>query len=416
MIKDKNVTDSTYQLPISQMLEPTAVTELADFVRQASDSSTAVYPLGGQTAVHYGLEATQEGWGISTSKLNEVVDFPVKDLTITVQTGISMKSLNEVLAREGLMLPLDVPKQSTATLGGVIATNTNGPRRFGYGTVRDYVIGIEAVNGKGQVFHGGGRVVKNVAGYDFCKLLTGSLGTLGVITQATVKLKPIPEDRVTVIAPVGNPDIAESCVAMLLESPTVPAAIELLYGNAWEPWTGNVKGELTLAIQLAGTAVEMAWGQQRLIHDLKAEGASGATVISGERHTQLWKSIQEFPADERELTVQIKTVSSGAIPIIEKCRQLAPDCTIQSDAGNGVVTVGFAEIPDGGIAGVVVTELGPLATSFHGHVETLKCPNPADLTIGTMWGNLSAPNWLQRRIKDQFDPQGILNPGRFVYQ
>lgn len=416
MIKDNNVTDLTYQLPTSQLLEPTAVTELADFVQQAYESSTPVYTLGGQTAIHYGLAATQEGWGLSTAKLNEIVDFPEKDLTITVNAGISMKSLNEALAREGLMLPLDVPQQAAATLGGVIATNTNGPRRFGYGTVRDYVIGIEAVNGKGQVFHGGGRVVKNVAGYDFCKLLTGSLGTLGVITQATVKLKPIPEDSVTVIVPLDSPDIAESCIAMLMESPTVPAAIELLYGNAWEAWTENAKSGLTLAVQLAGTSVELAWGQQRLIDDLKVEGASGATVISGEPHVQLWKAIQEFPAGERELTIQIKTVSSGAIPVIEKCRQFAPDCIIQSDAGNGVVTVGFTEIPDGGIAGVVVTELGPLATSFHGHIETLRCPNPADLTIGTMWGNLSAPDWLQRRIKEQFDPQGILNPGRFVYQ
>ena len=398
------------------MLEPTAVTELADFVQQAYESSTPVYPMGGQTAIHYGLAATQEGWGLSTTNLNEIVDFPFKDLTITVNAGISMKSLNETLAGEGLMLPLDVPQQETATLGGVIATNTNGPRRFGYGTVRDYVIGIEAVNGKGQVFHGGGRVVKNVAGYDFCKLLTGSLGTLGVITQARVKLKPIPEDSVTVIVPLDSPDVAESCIAMLMESPTVPAAIELLYGNTWESWTENGKGGLTLAVQLAGTSVELAWGQQRLIDDLKEQGASGATVISGEPHTQLWQAIQEFPAGERELTIQVKTVSSGAIPVIEKCRQLAPDCIIQSEAGNGVVTVGFPEIPDGGIAGVVVTELGPVATSFHGHIETLRCPNPADLTIGTMWGNLSAPAWLQSRIKEQFDPQGILNPGRFVYQ
>ena len=114
-----------------------------------------------------------------------------------------MGFLKQTLASEGLMLPLDVPQQEAATLGGVIATNTNGPRRFGLGTVRDYVIGIEAVNGKGQLFHGGGRVVKNVAGYDFCKLLTGSMGTLGVITQATVKLKPIPESASTSCGRLG---------------------------------------------------------------------------------------------------------------------------------------------------------------------------------------------------------------------
>ena len=168
-----------------------------------------------------------------------------------------MQTLNDALAKEGLMLPLDVPQQSHATLGGVISTNTNGARRFGFGTVRDYVIGIEAVNGKGQVFHGGGRVVKNVAGYDFCKLLTGSVGTLGIITQTTVKLKPLPEESVTVVVGVEHADIAEACVAMLLESPTVPSAIELLYGNAWNELTGNFKDNLTLVVQLSGHLVSM---------------------------------------------------------------------------------------------------------------------------------------------------------------
>ncbi|MEC9095968.1 MAG: FAD-binding oxidoreductase, partial [Planctomycetota bacterium] len=410
------MTESTYQLPIVQTLEPTTVAELAGFVQQAHDQSTPVYPLGGQTGIHYGLPAKNDGWGISTTQLNKIIDFPVKDLTITVETGITMQVLNETLAKEGLMLPLDVPQEAAATLGGVIATNTNGPRRFGYGTVRDFVIGIEAVNGKGQIFHGGGRVVKNVAGYDFCKLLTGSLGTLGVITQATVKLKPLPEASATVVVSLENPEVAEACVAMLLESPTVPSAIELLCGEAWAELTGNSKDRMTLAVQLTGMAVETAWSQQRLVEDLKLHGAPGASVLSMDAHTQLWQQIQEFPAEQRELTVQVKTVSSGVVPVIKKCRALSPDCTIQAHAGNGVVTVGFDELPEGGISDVVITELGPLATTYHGHVETLRCPNPEDLTMSTMWGQLSAPEWLHDRIKKQFDPRLILNPGRFVYQ
>mgnify|MGYP001169411920 CR=1 FL=1 len=398
------------------MLEPASVEELATQVVQAYQQESPLYPLGGQTALHYGLAAKSEGWGISTTSLSRIVDFPVEDLTITVETGISMEALSQTLAGEGLMLPLDVPQQAVATLGGVIATNANGPRRFGFGTVRDYVIGIEAVNGKGQVFHGGGRVVKNVAGYDFCKLLTGSMGTLGIITQATVKVKPIPESAVTVVVAVESVDVAEKCIAMLLESPTVPVAIELLQGEPWAELTGVTKAGMILAVQLNGTHVEIAWGQQRLVDDLKSQGAAGATVLDEERHLQLWEFIQEFPAQDRELTVQVKTVSSGALPVVAKCLEVDADCIIQSDAANGVVTVGFSEIPDGGIGGVVVTELGPIASHYHGHVETLRCPNPEDLTMGTMWGQLSAPQWLHNRIQEQFDPRGILNPGRFVYQ
>jgi glycolate oxidase FAD binding subunit len=206
------VSDSIYQLPIIQTFEPSSAEELAAHVKQGFEQAMAMYPLGGQTSLHYGLAPQTEGWGISTAGVSQIVDFPVKDLTITVGTGITMGFLKQTLANEGLMLPLDVPQQESATLGGVIATNTNGPRRFGLGTVRDYVIGIEAVNGKGQLFHGGGRVVKNVAGYDFCKLLTGSMGTLGVITQATVKLKPIPESASTVVVALDDSDIADGCI------------------------------------------------------------------------------------------------------------------------------------------------------------------------------------------------------------
>ena len=409
------MSDSIYQLPIIQTLEPSSAEELAAHVKQGFEQAMAMYPLGGQTSLHYGLAPQTEGWGISTAGVSQIVDFPVKDLTITVGTGITMGFLKQTLASEGLMLPLDVPQQEAATLGGVIATNTNGPRRFGLGTVRDYVIGIEAVNGKGQLFHGGGRVVKNVAGYDFCKLLTGSMGTLGVITQATVKLKPIPELASTVVVALDDSDIADGCISMLLESPTVPIAVELLAGEAWSELTGVSRSKLILAIQLAGTEVEVAWSRERLIGDLKRKGAPGALILDGESHTRLWNSIQELPAGARELTIQVKTVSSGTLPVIEKCLQVDPTCTIQSDAGNGIVTIGFAEVPVGGIAGIAITELGPVASNFHGHVETLGCSNPEELTMGTMWGQLSGPQWLHNRIREQFDPLGLLNPGRFVY-
>src|SRR5690606_32325083 len=119
--------------------------------------------------------------------LNRVIDYPARDMTITVEAGITWEQLEAELAKEGQWLPVDVARAEAATVGGAIACNTSGPRRFGYGTLRDYVIGIHAVDGQGMQFKGGGRVVKNVAGYDFCKLLTGSFGTLAVITQVTLK-------------------------------------------------------------------------------------------------------------------------------------------------------------------------------------------------------------------------------------
>ena len=155
-------------LPITNLLSPCTLAELASMVQAAFVRKTAIYPLGGETSLNFGVPVKTPGIGISLAKLNRVVDFPHRDLTITVEAGITMRDLYDTLARERLQLPVDVPQAEQATLGGVLATNWNGPRRFGFGPVRDAVIGISAVDGQGMAFHGGGRVVKNVAGYDFC--------------------------------------------------------------------------------------------------------------------------------------------------------------------------------------------------------------------------------------------------------
>ena len=154
-------------LPLTSTQTPSNAAELAELVKDCCARKSAVYPLGGQTSLHYGVTAKTPGLGISLAKLNRVIDYPHRDLTITVEAGITLAELYATLAKERQQLPIDVPQATQATLGGVIATNWNGPRRFGYGPLRDYVIGITAVDGQGMTYHGGGRVVKNVAGYDF---------------------------------------------------------------------------------------------------------------------------------------------------------------------------------------------------------------------------------------------------------
>jgi glycolate oxidase FAD binding subunit len=159
-------------LPITQTITPASPAQVADAVRRYHDNETPVYPVGGATALDYGLTPKRPGTALSLSGLQAVVDYPARDMTVTVEAGMRVAELSRILAREGQQWPIDVPRADNATVGGVIATNTNGPRRYGYGSVRDYVIGINAVDGSGRPFKGGGRVVKNVAGYDFCKLLT----------------------------------------------------------------------------------------------------------------------------------------------------------------------------------------------------------------------------------------------------
>jgi glycolate dehydrogenase FAD-binding subunit len=211
-------------LPVKETDSPANSDEVAACVRHACESATPLYPIGGGTSLDFGLPAKADGRGLSLGKLNRVIDYPARDMTVTVEAGVTMQALEELLTKERQRLPVDVPNAERATIGGVIATNWNGPRRYGESSLRDFVIGISAVDGRGLAFKGGGRVVKNVAGYDFCKLLTGSLGTLGVITQVTLRLKPIPEQSALVACSLPDVAVAEKVLAALVSSQVTPTA------------------------------------------------------------------------------------------------------------------------------------------------------------------------------------------------
>ncbi len=157
-----------------------------------------MYPTGGGTQEHLlaPIPAESQSSRIRLRGINQVIDYPHDDLTITVQAGITLAELQHTLAAQRQTLPIDVLLPHQATVGGSVAANSNGPRRTGWGTWRDYVLGLSFVNDRGEEVKAGGRVVKNVAGYDLCKLMTGSFGTLGVITQVTLKVRPRPEKLV----------------------------------------------------------------------------------------------------------------------------------------------------------------------------------------------------------------------------
>src|SRR5207248_587611 len=181
------------------VVRPTSVAEVGDLVRRAIDQGHALFPLGGRTLLDVGLPPDRAGVGVDLRDLSEVIDYPARDMTVTVQPGITLARLEVLLATERQRLPVDVPQPDRATLGGALAVNASGPRRYGFGTLRDYVIGMTVVNDEGHEAKAGGRVVKNVAGYDLPKLHVGALGTLGIIVQVTLKLRPLPEESALLV-------------------------------------------------------------------------------------------------------------------------------------------------------------------------------------------------------------------------
>jgi glycolate oxidase FAD binding subunit len=408
-------------LPIKTTLAPADQAELAAAVAGAYGSGTPIYPIGGGTSLDFGLPAKTAGSGLSLEKLDRIVDYPARDMTVTVEAGVTIQTLADLLAKEGQRLPLDVPWADKATVGGIVASNWNGPRRYGCGTVRDYVIGISAVDGRGMPFKGGGRVVKNVAGYDFCKLLTGSLGTLGVITQVTFKVRPLTEQFTLMACAIPSTREAEKLLAALVSSATTPVAIELLCGPAWdaEPALKTLAGasgpeKVYLVVGFEGSAVEVEW-MTGWLHDEWCELGIEAPITLGEA-ADFWKKLVDFPAVANSpLVLKASLVPSGVTPFIESLRALDPQASIQSHAGNGIVIARLSAFPKEGLSRSLVGNLQPAAAAQHGSLLILSNPSGSEMTHQSAWGGLDAPFTLMSAVKQKFDPKNILNPGRFVY-
>lgn len=411
---------ATHQLPLSETSTPSTQAELVSVVRAAYESGTPLYPLGGETALDYGLPVKTPGIGLSLAELNRLVDYPARDMTVTVEAGITISALAELLAAEGQWLPIDVPDPDHATLGGVIATNASGPRRYGQGTIRDYVIGITAVDGRGTEFHGGGRVVKNVAGYDFCKLLVGSLGTLGVSTQVTLKVKPRPRASALVTCDVASFEQAETLLAALGQSRTTPAAVELLAGPAWSDDTNLATltpgTSARLVVGLEGTAVEVDWMVEQLRGEWQALGVSNTRVLTGDPCSNLWRSLAEFPANRDAAAVIRANVLPGAVTTFaQEVLQVDPQASIQAHAGNGILIVRFGGLAASDIAATIIKRLRPAADAMRGSVVVVHAAQGVEFTRQLIWGPARADFPQQVAVKRQFDPRGVLNPGRFIF-
>jgi glycolate oxidase FAD binding subunit len=397
---------------------PTDPAGVAEFVRGTFDADEAVLPVGGGTALDYGNSPSRPVTRLELSGLSKVVDYTPRDMTILVEAGIRMVDLAALLAGEGQQLPIDVPRATEATIGGVVATNWCGPRRYGHGTIRDYVIGIHAVDGRGVAFKGGGRVVKNVAGYDFCKLLTGSLGTLGVITQVALKVKPQPEFVGVVIAECRDLTIADDSLRRLAMPEAPPVAIDLLVGGAWED---TAKSSMRIVARLEGTEIEVDWLADRVAAELDLAGAMNTQRLDVDTMNLLWEQQVEFAdrgaqakQDVSPLVLQFAVPPSDVAGIVAKVLAVDADCSIQAHAASGIIVARFAKFTHGDLTAVLAGKLRPAATHVGGHV-TVVTSSLDGLTPHLVWGGRTDAVVLLEKIKQKFDPKNILNPGKFIY-
>ncbi len=214
--------------------QPASVEELAGLVRAAVTERHSLQIGSASVAAREGRASTR----ISLRRMNAIVDYPARDMTITVQAGMTVGALRQILEAEGQQLPIDAGDEQT--LGALVACDVYGPRRYGYGTLRDYLIGVEAVDGIGRVFHAGGRVVKNVAGYDLCRLLTGSRGAFGMITRLTFKLKPLAPHSRLIVCGFRNLQQLDSALERLNRTQARPVVLDVVNRSASQKLLNSV--------------------------------------------------------------------------------------------------------------------------------------------------------------------------------
>jgi glycolate oxidase FAD binding subunit len=377
-----------------EAVTPSTANELADALKTADEHGMAVVPVGGGTQLDLGMPPRRVDLVIHTGGLDRIVEYEPADLTVTVDAGMRLAELQRVLGDNGQFLALDPPLEDGATIGGAIATNASGPLRFAYGTARDLVIGTRVANSDGSVTHAGGRVVKNVAGYDLNKLYIGSLGTLAVIVELSFKLAPIPPAMASVIGQFGDSTGARGLIGAVVRSPLSPLAIELI-------------GSRQVAFRLGGysTAVE------RQVRDL-----SRLVVQHGGEVAELaWADVQRGRVEARRREVVIKaaapiSASTTLVEILERrLSSLKP--TVWAHAGNGVAFAACDAPRDA--EPLAAARHDVLALGSNASLVIERCPTAMKSAID-VWGDPGPSLALMRSIKSKLDPHSTLNPGRYI--
>ena len=392
---------------------PHSVAELREIVASRAAEGFAIYPQGGRTALDYGGIPRRPGVALETTALDNVIDYPAADMTVTVSAGITLAKLQSVLALEGQFLPLDAPFPARATLGGIYATNSSGPRKFGWGRPRDLIIGVSFVTSDGKEIKGGGRVVKNVAGYDFPKLITGSMGTLGILTQMTLKTRPKPGASALVAASFVEMDAIRNAVANLNTSATRPVAIEILNQSASRAITPFIgEGPWQLVVGFEDNLAAVNWQVEKLIEELK-QSRSDCVVFEGMNSHNLWQSLSDFAALESAgSTSFIATLPrSKALPFAMELDAECWSVKVQPASGT-VVAHSILDLPEE-IALATIPFLRNQAVEAGGGLVVSKCPTAWKERI-KVWGEPRGDWAVMERIKAALDPAGVLNPGRFV--
>jgi len=390
--------------PPSCIVYPQTPEQLAAVVTLAGQNQWRILPYGSGSKLDWGRIPEHINIAISTARMNQIVEHAVGDLTVTVQAGVKYSEVQTTLATVGQFLALDPSYSDRATIGGIVATGDTGSLRQRYNSLRDQLLGISFVRADGKITKAGGRVVKNVAGYDLMKLLTGSYGTLGIISQVTFRLYPQQAANQTVLL-TGDPAAIDRANQTLRNSALTPVALDILSSSVVEAL--EIGNQMGLLAQFSNVPESVAEQSQRLLAVAEKLGLK-ATCYSQEPETTLWQRLRkiiEYSDQDRSILCKIGVRPTVAVATLEKSKALG---VIHASSGLGRLRLSGAIATES-----VVSNLRTYCEANTGFLTILSAPVDIKQKID-IWGYSGNALNLMQQIKHQFDPQNILSPNRFV--
>jgi glycolate oxidase FAD binding subunit len=387
--------DTVDGVPAAYLAQPTSAAELVDVMREAADRDQAVVARGGGTKLDWGRPPSRVDLLVDLARMDHVLEHAAGDLIVRSEPGVRLSELQALLARSGQRLALDevVPG---STVGGLVATGLCGPLRLAYGCVRDLLIGVSVVRADGVLAKSGGKVVKNVAGYDLGKLYTGSYGTLGVVAEAIFRLHPLPPARAWVTIILSGADEVARCVAAVTSSQFLAGALEIDRVAPGAP--------VELVVLVEGIAVSVDQRASRVAALL----GGGATVAAGP--PPWWGRLPG--ATTLKLAIVVSELSAILGAIEETAVATGTEPSIRGSAALGLLYVALSGEEEPSAVKAFVSGVRAACEAAGGSAVVLRAPLEVKKVVD-IWGTVPSIE-LMKRVKDKFDPAHRLAPGRFV--
>ncbi len=388
--------------------QPQTAEEAQEIVRCAGQSGKSLTAWGGGCRQSLGYPPERYDLALSTVGLNKVTEYEPADLTVTAQAGITIAALQATLAMQGQCLPLEIARPDRQTLGGVIAARANSLCRLSGGSVRDLLLGVSVINSRAEFVKGGGKVVKNVAGYDLPKLYCGSLGTLGLITEATLKVSPLPASRATVVLPLDANHNSEDVLDHLLGAALLPSFVFLLSPSAAAEVVPDAEDAQYVILGFDGTAEAVDWQVTALGAGVLDEAAAGLVRAA----------LRDFALPAAPMTAEFHLLSSqvGAFSRMVEwtARRSGFTAQVATDAALGFMAAHFAPQSEDADWQVFYADLKDKADRCGGSFILTQMPTVLRGADVPVWSPLLPDFGLMARLKETLDPARMWNPGRFV--